>query len=348
MFHGIILSISLLRCKNNRGSNRWLSLLVIIFVLSGLYYIFPIGLYRVLPHLIGLHLPLMFTIGPISLFYTLELIGRKVKKKRLHFLPLVAVVLAMIPFFLEGIETKIEAFLSYNSGKGSTFGRTVFFISLFHIAIYQFTAFRKLRVYNKNIQDNYSNIDKINLKWLRFFLISGATLIIIFFILNILSFNYLTGTLMDRVDIVILFLWIFALGYKSKFQTSIPLITAGEKEKPRESILIKSLYDDLLEYLVSSEEYLNPDLTLLLLSDKTSIPRNELSGIINEFSGGNFYNLINMLRIEKSKELLISPGKKTILEIAHQVGFNNKATFNSAFKKFTNMTPSSYKNSKNR
>lgn len=306
------------------------------------------GLYKVVPHLTGFHLPLMFTIGPISLFYTSQLIGRRINKKLLHFIPLLVVVLVMIPFFIESRETKVEVFLSYNSGKGSIFGRTVFFISLFHIAIYQFTGFKALINYSYHIQNNYSNIDKINLKWLKFFLLSGALLITIFFVLNLLSFNYLSGSIMDRVDIVVLFLWIFTLGYKSKFQISIPSIDSSKKLEPKESKFSRSLYDDLLEYLLSSKEYLNPELTLLLLSDKTGIPRNELSGVINEFSGGNFYNLINRLRIEKSKELLISPANRTILDIAYEVGFNNKATFNSAFKKYTKMTPSGYKKSKNR
>jgi AraC-like DNA-binding protein len=53
------------------------------------------------------------------------------------------------------------------------------------------------------------------------------------------------------------------------------------------------------------------------------------------------------LRIAEAKHRLIDPANQhiTILAIAYDIGFNSKSTFNTAFKKYTKMTPSQFKKS---
>ncbi|TMN91716.1 hypothetical protein CWB72_06330 [Pseudoalteromonas phenolica] len=51
---------------------------------------------------------------------------------------------------------------------------------------------------------------------------------------------------------------------------------------------------------------------------------------------------MNHKRILAAKKLLIE-SELTVLDIAMQVGFNSKSAFYSAFKKHTQLTPSSYK-----
>ncbi len=63
----------------------------------------------------------------------------------------------------------------------------------------------------------------------------------------------------------------------------------------------------------------------------------------------NFYEYVNNYRIEEFKRLLLEPKYENIkfLNIAFDVGFNSKSTFNTSFKKFTGKTPSEYKKFKN-
>ena len=63
--------------------------------------------------------------------------------------------------------------------------------------------------------------------------------------------------------------------------------------------------------------------------------------------GLNFFNFINKHRVEEAKLLLLSKkmDQYSILGIAYESGFNSKTAFNTTFKKFTNQTPSVYKNS---
>lgn len=91
--------------------------------------------------------------------------------------------------------------------------------------------------------------------------------------------------------------------------------------------------------------YLDPKLTLPLLSQKLSIPIGHLSQIINEEFNKNFNDFINCYRIKESKKLFAecTNGEKGILEIAYSVGFNSKSSFYNAFKKATVVTPKQYK-----
>jgi len=58
----------------------------------------------------------------------------------------------------------------------------------------------------------------------------------------------------------------------------------------------------------------------------------------------NFFNLINKFRIEEAREILRNDINKNlnIIDVAYDVGFNNKVTFNKAFKEETSLTPTQY------
>lgn len=351
IIHGSVLSIIILKSRVNFKANRWLTLLILVFVFSGIYYLLiPTELYKIIPHYIGLHFPLMFLIGPLCYFYTKTLAGTLTNRKRFHVIPFVLMFILLIPFIVKSSEYKISYLLSYKSGQGSLPGSILYFLSLLHVVIYLVFSFKALIVYRKKLKENFSNTGKINLNWLLFLLVSASVIFALFIVLNILSFNGISSEVMDRTDIIILFIWIFTFGYLSKFQNKIP----GVDNLPKTKSSIensKSLYIDLLSFIKEKELFLDSNLTLPILAEKSGFTRNELSQIINENSGGNFYSLINSLRIEKSMELLSDTecSDMTILDIAYEVGFNTKATFNSAFKRICSCTPTVYReNSKNR
>lgn len=75
---------------------------------------------------------------------------------------------------------------------------------------------------------------------------------------------------------------------------------------------------------------------------------NHVSQVINAGFGKNFHDYINGLRVQEAKALLTGPERnnRSILDIAMQVGFGSKSTFNAAFKRFTDQTPTQFIKSK--
>ena len=120
-------------------------------------------------------------------------------------------------------------------------------------------------------------------------------------------------------------------------------------EKYKTSRLDKEMADKTKEkiktLMTSDKLYLDPDLTLKDLSSRLKIHSNYISRIINEQFEMSYNDYINMHRIEDVKEKLSDPEKntKTVLEIMYETGFYSKSVFNTAFKKFTGLTPSEYR-----
>ncbi len=99
----------------------------------------------------------------------------------------------------------------------------------------------------------------------------------------------------------------------------------------------------LLSYMDNGAPYLEPSLNLKKLSEVLNIQYNHLSQIINEKLNQNSNDFINKYRIEAAKKMLSEDRKKSVLDIAYECGFYSKSVFNTAFKKFTGLTPSQYR-----
>ena len=104
------------------------------------------------------------------------------------------------------------------------------------------------------------------------------------------------------------------------------------------------LYSRLSVFMEVNKPYLEPDLTIYKLAEYLGVQRHHLSQVINEKAQKSFFDFINYYRVEEVKKQLSNPemSNRNILGIALDCGFNSKATFNTAFKKYTGMTPSAY------
>jgi AraC-like DNA-binding protein len=94
-----------------------------------------------------------------------------------------------------------------------------------------------------------------------------------------------------------------------------------------------------------SKPYLENDFSLARLSELVNIPEHILSYVFGERFGANFTQMVMRYRIEQAKMLLKDPSKDhySIAGISSECGFNSLSAFNSAFRKYTQQTPSAYK-----
>jgi len=90
--------------------------------------------------------------------------------------------------------------------------------------------------------------------------------------------------------------------------------------------------------------YLEPELTLSDLANRLKTNGSVLSGVINGGYGKNFNDFVNEFRVEEFKRRRKDPDNQhlSLLGIALDCGFNSKATFNRAVKKFTGTSPKNY------
>ncbi|MGM0531179.1 MAG: helix-turn-helix domain-containing protein [Bacteroidota bacterium] len=87
--------------------------------------------------------------------------------------------------------------------------------------------------------------------------------------------------------------------------------------------------------------------SLSSLAGRINESTHHVSQVINEKLNKSFFELIARYRVEEAKRLLVSQqgNSLTIEEIAEEVGYNSKSSFNTAFKKITGQTPSQFRTS---
>lgn len=103
--------------------------------------------------------------------------------------------------------------------------------------------------------------------------------------------------------------------------------------------------NDMNKWMESDKPFLNSNLSLADFTEKLHLPGHIISEVLNGLLKQNFYDYVNNYRIEEFKKLASekSKHKETNLSLAFESGFNSKTTFNTAFKKFTNQTPTEFR-----
>ncbi len=84
-------------------------------------------------------------------------------------------------------------------------------------------------------------------------------------------------------------------------------------------------------------------LTLRSLCERLRENPHYVSQVINQDLETNFYDLVNGQRIRDAKAELLRTPERPVFEIAMDMGFNSKSTFNAAFRQHVGATPSEFR-----
>ncbi|MNT16293.1 DNA-binding transcriptional regulator ChbR [compost metagenome] len=97
-----------------------------------------------------------------------------------------------------------------------------------------------------------------------------------------------------------------------------------------------------LKHFETKKDYLEPNITIQLLSTKFETNTKYLSKIVNAYKGKSFIQYINDLRIEFALVQLQKDNKLskyTIQALAVEFGFNSAESFSAAFYKKAGIKP---------
>lgn len=274
-------------------------------------------------------------------------------KDYLHFIPLLL-------FFIYLGPAAVGLKVSFNSANllPMEFGKIIGIILSLSIkvqlAVYWLMAYHRLYQHQKDIQQVASNTGPVNLQWLRFLLLGLVFMIVLWF--NTIFFKVYLIEVISAVGYLVgvLFICYFLLAqkeiypYQANDLNQIAQVIEERKipsAKPRfTNEHLYQLKEKLMLLMDAEKPYLDNELGLPQLADEMDISSHDLSYLLNEGFGMNFFLFINTYRVAEAKQLMLSEQHKhlNLLGIAYSAGFNSKTTFNTSFKKETGLSPSQF------
>jgi AraC-like DNA-binding protein len=354
--------ILLLQSKNKGAQSDYYLMLWLFLVSMQLFFYYDnqntSPFFNGISGIFAFSIPLLS--GPILFQYICSLsFGKKVVYKRLiiYFAPWLAYI-----FMTGGIK------LSHPLDIFIKFGYPHFSSNISSVTVYLFTlpmaivpgcyavmGLVELRRYQKSLPDEYSYTENINLNWLKWLVFT----ILILFLVLFLFIRFGTQTHLASGDTLFVYvgallsLYVFLVGYFGFRQSN--LFVSAKREMSVENMRIdvpykksgvdrsavEQIYLRLLRHMEIQKPFLRNDLSLALLANQLSINSNQLSQVINQKSGSNFFVFVNRYRVEEVKIKLLDPSLShlSILGIAYDCGFRSKSAFNRIFKEITGVGP---------
>lgn len=343
------------RSKNKKADRYLAALLIIVALWNASVIVLDIGVFRYAMGIIWVPLTYTLALGPCFYFYIRYMTNIELKqtiKIWPHFLPVVLQIGLYLLEVFQGLPLGVGYF---DTTTYIVFEPIVNALAISSLMIYGYVARKKIQLYHKWVDDNYSHCHRYNLNWLlrlsTLFLIV-LTLWLGYFCIDYFLFEYRLSMFEYypfHLTLAVLSIWMSIESY-SKPEIVFPdKVKTQQNNNDLNSIQEKELQekaDWLKQQIERNLLYMDPELSLKSLADTIDIHPNLVSKIINDGLKQTFSECINEYRVNAVIKKLANneDDKLTFLAIAFDCGFNSKTTFNRVFKKQVGLTPLQFRN----
>ena len=350
-----IMSVFIYRRHKNPSAIWLLFSMVFIMVITNFgYLVIRTNLVNLIPQAYLIPFGTIFLLGPLFYFYVKSVTDNSFhwkKKYFLNFLPYLVQIAFYFPVYFTTKESIIEFIYTFLSGNlpVNSSALILLAVQIIHFMSYIYLSGRLVYLTNKKHGNNYIIPAHLRYKWLRellflFILLSVTISGLYIYVLINGKYNPITNYIYTIISTGIIYFISYNLVFKPdlinpdftvKYKSLKPL------ESPEETGLLRTLHD-----LMENEKiYLNPELKLSVLAERTGTLPHQLSRIINTKHNKTYNDFINEYRVNEFITRLNDHKYKSysIYGLALEVGFNSKSSFNAAFKKITGKNPSDFK-----
>lgn len=364
-FQGIIFSVIAFASKKFRSrSNFFLGLLILVFSLN------LIQNYLVASELVNRDFYFGYFFLPFSslylvlfYFYVKTFLSFDKKSNAWNYL-------LFLPFAIAFLVTLAEKFVL--NSKGVPFSEILFLekfreyheiFSVGYSLILAAMSYLLIVRFEKEQSAAGKNQIKIKTNWLKI-----ITILLFVMCLYWIIPLYLELTVRLNISITVFYaLWIglsvtiYLLGHIALYQYGINSerkkihqfaaeTKISKNSKPPTDGEKSGLILEMIRYVETDKNYLDSNLSLEKVSAELGVNNSYLSRLIHSEMKINFSDYVNRLRVEEAKAYMNRDEfmNYNLISIGLEAGFNSKTTFYKAFKKYTGITPSEFKNEKSR
>lgn len=357
----VIVIILFFKKVDNKKARLFLGLILFGLSMNLLYYFFHvIGLVKLIPEIKLAYLPWSL-LSAISFYLYISFISPF--KKRLSTLNKVG----FIPFLLFSIILITVKWYNYFSIAEHQIHKSIVsfifiteeFFGIIFSALMGYLAYKKLNKIEIEIEKQFSNYNKTKLQFHKRFIVVLLMFCIVWCVLIVYCqiFNIKSLNIYFAIWLIIAFViqWIAWTGFINnesllpvfKNKISYTILKAEDILAKKKTIFFDKSnihYKSLIILFEKEQLFLNPELSLEIVSNKLGISKSYLSALINQTTNENFYHFVNSYRIAYLISLFKAKKHKefTILSLAFESGFSSKSTFQAFFKKIKGKTPTQF------
>ena len=325
--------------------NYYMSFLYFLMACLQLYFwSFGAGIIYNFPFLIYGDIAISFAIGPTFYLYLLKVSksGGRLPLSLLNYIPTAATVCILVicyytdDSFLHYYLANRPAFPHYSENK---------LIDILNMAsdasIFLYLVLSMKKVYSL-IKSNY-NHDKRGLYIVLFFFIAVTASMSLLVYARIKKDDFIFVIVSAIIGLLVVYYFFFSYRFPEITQAEIREARASKPDSVLKGVDAEGIIGRMTELVEKDRVHRDRYISLQSFSNSLGLNAYVISIILNEKLNKNFRTYINAFRVQDAKKLLETRPQMPVIEIAFEVGFNTKSSFNKAFSLETGVSPVEYR-----